>query len=122
MNKYLSFPALILLSIVSTTRHEISGTITDSRKEPVINAGVKLYRKGIAVDSTTTGYNGHYTLKAASQGNYDVTAYYMRLKTVKYVGVIVGAGHKIPLSISLPASSSRTESDTIVMLYNSKGK
>lgn len=66
MNKYLSFPALILLSIVSTTPHKISGTITDSRKEPIINARVKLYRKGIAVDSTATGYDGHYTLKAAS--------------------------------------------------------
>lgn len=49
-----------------------SGTVTDTNKEPIVNAAVKLIRNGQIVSTASTDFDGVFTINNLLSGKYQV--------------------------------------------------
>lgn len=48
----------------------LKGTVTDYRKEPVVNAFIRLYKNNTVADSVVSDFNGEYVVKNIQPGYY----------------------------------------------------
>ncbi len=101
--RHLLLFALIALS-GSAFAQEILGVVTDSKKEPIINASVRVSQGGILKAGTITDYDGKYSAKPLDPGSYDVTVSYtgMQSKTIKGVDVTPGGKTELNVVLALP--------------------
>ncbi len=68
---------------------QIEGCVTDNKKEPIINASVRLSKGGVTVAGTITDYDGKYKLSNLESGEYELTFSYVGLKSQSVTGVEV---------------------------------
>ncbi len=102
MNRTLRHVLLFVLVGLSGSAmaQEILGTVLDEKKEPVINASVRVMQGGILRAGTVTDYDGKYSAKPLDPGLYDVTVSYAGKKTQTITGVVVAPGQKTGLNFT----------------------
>ena len=92
---------LLLQATFHSHAQEIAGTVTDSRKEPIANATVRVMQSGIVKGETVTDFDGNYVVKPLDPGRYDVTASDMGKQTLTFTGVPVNPGNRTSCNFSL---------------------
>lgn len=99
---------LLLMAFSSGSfAQEILGVVTDSKKEPLVNATVQVKQKGILKGSTVTDFDGKYSIKPLDSGVYDVSAMYLGYTTRTVSMVIVKPNEKTGLNFALTASGGK---------------
>ena len=68
---------------------EISGRVFDDKKEPLPSAVVQVLHNGEIIGGVVTDYDGNYSIKTLSAGNYDVLVRYVGYDSVKVTSVNV---------------------------------
>ena len=70
----------------------VRGTILDHKKEPLINAAVAVYQKGVLKGATVTDFDGKYLIKPLEKGTYDIVVTYQGYKPVRQNNIILNEG------------------------------
>ena len=86
--------ALTVLGLCSLTAANVTGTVTDSIGEPMIEATIRLLsaKDSAFVKGGTTNLNGKFTLQGVKQGSYIVQSSYIGYDNA-YANVKVGSGN-----------------------------
>lgn len=75
-------------SITHIDSVSITGTVTDMKKEPIINASVRLTQNGKLVGGAITDFDGKYRFTKLDAGLYDITFSYIGMKTQTITAVV----------------------------------
>ena len=100
---------LLVTFSISSFAQEILGTVTDNKKEPLVNATVIAKQGGVLKGSTVTDFDGKYSIKPLDPGYYDVTVTYVGYKPTTVTKVIVSPNEKTGLNITLAPSTTLKE-------------
>ncbi len=92
---------LLLLITFQNYAQEILGVVTDRKKEPIINASVRVTQAGILKGNTVTDYDGKFSVKPLEEGLYDVTVSYTGMQSKTFTQVVVSAGGKTEVNFVL---------------------
>ncbi len=92
---------LLLLITFQNYAQEILGVVTDKKKEPIINATVKVTQGGVLKGGGITDYDGKYSVKPLDPGLYDVTVSYTGMQPKTITGVVVTAGDRTEVNVML---------------------
>jgi Carboxypeptidase regulatory-like domain len=76
----------------SAFAQEISGTVVDDKKQPLINASVAAYQGGALKNGTVTDYDGKFVIKPLDPGSYTVFVISMGFDTLRFDNVLVSSG------------------------------
>lgn len=88
-----------LCSLQALTQ-EIGGTVLDEKKEPIINAEVRVFQNGILKGQAITDFDGNFTIKPLDIGQNDLVAFYPGFDTFKLLRVLV-ADNRTSVRITL---------------------
>ena len=82
---------LLLLTIGSlhSAAQEITGTILDEKKEPMINAVVQVYMADTLKGGAATDFDGRYVIMGLGPGYYSLLALYSGYDSMMVTGVLV---------------------------------
>ncbi len=78
----------LLLSLINLHAQLIQGTVTDNKKEPIINATVAIKQNGILKGGAITDIDGKFSTRLTDSGRYDVTVNYLGYQTATMVNVM----------------------------------
>ena len=100
---------LLTILLFLTTQHlsaqQISGTMLDDKKEPVINASVIVYQLGLLKDSAFTDFDGKYAVKPLDPGCcYTAVAISLGYDTAIVTDIIVNPNGTSWVDLSLVKS------------------
>jgi len=115
MNRTLHY---LLLSVFislsgSALAQEILGTVTDEKKEPIVNASVQVKQGGILKGGAVTDFDGHYSVKPLDAGYYDVTFSYAGKNSKTITKVVVSPNEQTGLDATLDAGEHKLKEVTI---------
>ncbi len=101
---------LLCLSITGTAfaqsaPGEITGTITDNKGEPVINATVQVLEGNIVKGGAVTDFDGKYSIKPIDPGHYDVKVSYLGFNDNLTTGVLVSPDKTTGVNVKLQPSA-----------------
>ncbi len=83
---------LITLAALRLHAQEIMGTISDEKREPVMNASIMAYQGGTLKGSTVTDFDGKYVVKPLDTGIYYVLFTYPGYDSVLITDIPVKKG------------------------------
>lgn len=110
------FVAALFLIPCCGVGQEISGTIVDIRKEPVINATIQVFQNSVIKGGTVSDFDGNYSIKPLDSGNYDVFVFFPGYVARHVMAVIVGKQEKTKVNFTLDLLTSGKR-DTMVTTY-----
>jgi Ca-activated chloride channel family protein len=96
---------IMMMITLQSAAQEIAGTVTDEKKEPVINGYVQIYQKNVLKAGVITDYDGKYVAKPLEPGTYDVYAFYVGFDTSVVTNVIVTAGQRTTINLTMKRSA-----------------
>lgn len=96
----------------------ISGTVVDSKKEPIINAAVEVRQGGTLKGGTVTDYDGNYIIKPLNPGqDYEITVKSLGNKTIKVEKVLVSPEKMTVQDFAMQPASSTVIEEFVVRTY-----
>ncbi len=99
------FKIFIMQLLLQMTLHcqaqQITGTITDARREPIINASVQTFKNGVLKGGAVTDFDGKYVIKPLDTGFYDVKVSFIGYSSKTITGVMVSKDETTGLDIVL---------------------
>ncbi len=110
------FVAALFLIPCCGVGQEISGTVVDFRKEPVINATIQVFQSGVLKGGTISDFDGNYSIKPLDSGNYDVLVFKSGYVARHMKAVVVGKQEKVWLNFTLDSLKPGGK-DTVVSTY-----
>ena len=109
------FPILILLFVAPNLaiaqepcKHDsvrITGTITSTKKEPLVSASVSVKQNGKFISGAITDFDGNYEISNIDSGLYDVTVIYVGYESKTITRVVVTKNSITSVDISLTATA-----------------
>ncbi len=84
---------------------EITGTILDERKEPIIGVVIRVEEGGVVKGGAATDFDGRYSIKPLQPGRYDVTISYTGMKQLRINGVMVRPGYPTILDKTMESAT-----------------
>lgn len=111
----------LFVSIANTALAQlggISGTVVDSKKEPIINAAVEVRQGGTLKGGTVTDYDGNYVVKPLNPGqDYEITVKSLGNKTIKLEGVLVSPNKTTFQDFTMQPASNTVIEEFVVRTY-----
>jgi outer membrane receptor protein involved in Fe transport len=108
---------LLFLSLAGTAMAqsgEVSGTVVDDKKEPVIGAVIEVLQGGIVKGGNITDADGNYLVKPLDPGRYDVRVKMSSFKTSLVTGAIVSPSKTTTVNISLELDTKKLNEVVVV--------
>jgi len=99
------FTLVFALSAFGASAQELAGRILNEKKEPAVNATIRVFQYGILKGNTTTDYDGNYTVKPLDPGYYDVTAFFRDYDSVMVTSVVAIPNQKTTQNVLLSKSN-----------------
>ncbi|NCX95146.1 MAG: hypothetical protein EBX41_01830 [Chitinophagia bacterium] len=99
--RYSFLTAIVSLAAFAARSQQLKGTILDEKKQPIINASVKVSSGGMLKAGVVTDYDGVFDVKPLEAGNYTVEISYVGYTTIKMEGVLVSATGITPLDLEM---------------------
>lgn len=109
MRNSITLAILLLAFAIGARAQEILGTVTDNKKEPLVNASVSVKQGGVLKGATLTDFDGKYNVKQLEPGNYDVSVAYVGYKPSTITKVIVTPGGKTVVDVKLQPANAMYE-------------
>jgi hypothetical protein len=97
---------------------EILGTVTDKKKEPLVNASVQVKQGGILKGGVVTDFDGNYSVKPLEPGSYEVVISTVGYATTTIKGVVVSPKTKTEVNATLESATS--ELKVVEITYKKK--
>lgn len=111
----------LFVSIANTALAQlggISGTVVDSKKEPIINAAVEVRQGGTLKGGTVTDYDGNYVVKPLNPGqDYEITVKSLGNKTIKLERVLVSPDKTTFQDFTMQPASTTVIEEFVVRTY-----
>jgi hypothetical protein len=104
------------LAFGQATPGEITGTVLDDKKEPVVQAVIEARSGGILKGGAVTDLDGKYSIKPIDAGRYDVTVKALSYKETTETGVLVSPDKTTGLDFSLQQATN-TINEHVVIAY-----
>lgn len=119
MNRTLRYVFLFVLAgfAGSSYAQEILGVVTDSRKDPIVNASVTVKQGGITKGGVITDFDGKYSVKPLDAGYYDVTVSYVGFQTKTISHVLVSPGEKTGVNVQLDNGGDKTTMKEVIVKW-----
>lgn len=108
----------VLLSTVYAHGQIICGTVTDNRKEPIVNASVSVSQNGVVKRETITDFDGKYSMTLADTGSCEVSFAYMGFWTKCFDVYPVSTSQRTTLDVVLAETSKGKFYCPIVCIYH----
>jgi hypothetical protein len=85
--------------------HDITGTITDNKREPLINASVSIYKHDTLIKSVVTDFDGRYVFNDLQAGFYTAKFAYTGYESKTITGIPVSKDETTNLDVVLSNNS-----------------
>ncbi len=88
MKKLVILITILCSNFILTAQSGIKGKVTDEKLEGLINANIRVMKKGVLVKGVVTDFDGNYTVQIDS-GTYNIEVSYVGYKTETKSNVVV---------------------------------
>ena len=105
---------LLLQMTLHSHAQEICGTVTDSKKEPLVSATVIVTQNGKYMAGVPTDFDGNYSIKLLDPGYYDVRVTYLGFDTLTMKGVVVNPSEKTGVNFTMKLGNGQQLKDVIL--------
>ena len=82
--------SLLLVATIPASAQELYGIVTDTRREPLTNATVRILQNTKMIAGTITDFNGVYNIKLPDTGTYEIETTYIGYQTQKANKTVAG--------------------------------
>ncbi|PQJ09153.1 hypothetical protein CJD36_020395 [Flavipsychrobacter stenotrophus] len=87
--------SLLLVATLPARAQELYGIVTDTRREPLTNATVRILQNTKMIAGTITDFNGVYNLKLPDTGTYEIETTYIGYQTQRANKTVAGSKQTI---------------------------
>ena len=94
----------------------VQGAVLDEKKEPMINAVIRIYSDGILKGGAVSDYDGLYHIKELEPGTYDILVQYIGYDSIQLSGLVVYANATTTQNFKFQKSTIKCEIQGI-MIY-----
>lgn len=86
---------LLLITTLPAGAQELYGIVTDTRREPLINATVRILQNTKVIAGTITDFNGVYNIQLPDTGTYEIETTYIGYQTQRANKAVAGSKQTI---------------------------